>query len=214
MKRRRDEFIEALVQDLRPVRRAPAPRALALAWLMGSWLFVAASLAATGALRPGALTQLGEHPRFLFESLIGFAAGALAIHASGKLAIPSPRSAMRESVPALSMLAGWVGVYLWGLIDPAMPPSMTGKRTYCYVELLVSAGPPLAAGLWLVGRGVPLARGWTGAMVGAASASVPALMMQFACMYDPGHALTHHLAPIGGAALLGALLGHLALRRL
>ncbi len=214
MTQRRDELIEALVRDLRPVRRALVPRDLALVWLAGSWLFVGATLVATGPLRPGFLTQLVEHPRFLLESLIGFATGVLAIHTGGRLAIPSPSSALRKSAPALLMLGAWVGAYVWGLLDPALPPSMLGKRTHCYVTLLISAGPPLAAGLWLVGRQAPLARGSTGAMVGAAAAAIPALVMQFACMYDPAHALTHHLAPVGAAVLLGALLGRLALKRL
>jgi len=51
---------------------------------------------------------------------------------------------------------------------------------------------------------------WTGALAGLAAAAVPALMMEFACMYEPAHILTMHLSPIPvitvGAALLGARL--------
>jgi hypothetical protein len=51
-------------------------------------------------------------------------------------------------------------------------------------------------------------------MAGAAAAAVPGLFMQLACMYDPAHILTHHLAPIGVVAALGGLLGLLVFRRL
>ena len=91
---------------------------------------------------------------------------------------------------------------------------MLGKRETCAREVLILAAPPLVVALWLVRRAAPLARVWTGALAGAAAAAVPGLIMQLACMYEPAHILTYHLAPIAVAAFLGALLGPLALRRL
>ena len=212
--RPRERLIDDLVQQLRPVRRALTPAVLALAWLAGSWIFVLAVTVASGSLRPGIGTQLAGEPRFLLECLLGFAVGGLAIHAAGKLSIPSPRSPARQAAPAMLLLVAWVGAYVYGLADPALEPSMVGKREYCYLQTLLFAGPTLAACLWLVRRAAPLERVWTGALAGAAAASLPALMMQIACIYDPAHILSHHLAPVGIAGLLGALLGPLALRRL
>ena len=212
--RSRASLISSLAEDLQPVGRALSPMALALAWLLGSWNFVTALTVATGPMRPGFATQLAAEPRFLLESVLGLAVGVLAIRATAGLGIPSPRSALRQAAPALLLFVAWVGVYVYGLYDPALAPSMVGKREYCYLQTLIYAGPPLAAGLWLVRRAAPLARVWTGALAGAAAASLPALMMQLACMYDPAHILSHHIAPIAAAALAGGLLGPFAFRRI
>ena len=48
--------------------------------------------------------------------------------------------------------------------------------------------------------------------VGAGAASIPAVLMHFACMIDPAHALLFHLLPVLGVALLGALVARFALR--
>ncbi len=212
--RSRTSLIRSLAEDLQPVGRALSPTALALAWLTGSWILVTVLTIATGPMRPGFAMQLAAEPRFLLESVLGLAVGVLVIRATAGLAIPSPRSAPRQAALALLLLGAWVGAYVYGVYDPALAPSMLGKREYCYLQTLIYAGPPLAAVLWLVRRAAPLARVWTGALAGAAAGSLPALIMQLACMYDPAHILSHHIAPIGAAALVGGLLGPFALRRI
>ncbi len=210
----RAELVRQLAEGLQPVRRTLPPFVLAAVWLAGAWISVTVATLATGSMRPGFASQLAESPRFLAEVLLGLLAGAAAIYAMGRLGVPSPRAPVRQAGPALLLMAGWVGAYLYGLLDPSFEPSMLGKRETCAREVLILAAPPLAAALWLVRRAAPLARVWTGALAGAAAAAVPGLIMQLACMYEPAHILTHHLAPIGVAAFLGALLGRVALRRL
>lgn len=214
MTRRRDELIEALVRELQPVRHALSPSALAIGWLAGSWLLAVVLLTATGPMRPGWGAQLSANPRLQLESLLGFAAGALAILGVGRLSIPGPRRTLAQAAPALLLLATWVASYLWELWQPAIAPSMLGKRAHCSLEIFSCAAPLVAAGFWLARAAAPLARAGTGALLGAAAAAIPALFMQFACMYEAVHVLTHHLAPIGGVALLGAILGPLVLRRI
>ena len=53
-----------------------------------------------------------------------------------------------------------------------------------------------------------------GLCLGVAAGSVPALVMQWACMYEPAHALMHHLGPAALVALAGAVLGPRLLPRL
>ncbi len=214
MRRPRQEWIRELVEDLQPVERALSPSALAGLWLLGSWIFVAGLTVATGPLRAGVGAQLAGEPRFLLECLLGFAAGGLAIYATGRLSIPGPIATARLATPALLLLALWVGAYLIGLVSPALEPSMLGKRAYCYAQTLVYAAPPLLAALWLLRRAAPLDRIGSGALAGIAAGALPALMMQLACMYDPAHILGHHLAPVAAMALLGAILGPLLLRRI
>jgi hypothetical protein len=196
------------------VRPALAPSSFAIVWLAGSWLLTVAVLAASGPMRPGWFAQLGEHPRLQLELLLGLAAGGLAILGVGQLSIPSPRHVRARAVPALLALGAWTATCLWGLWDPAVPPSMAGKRAHCWVEILAWAAPLAILGLWLARRGAPLARTSTGALLGAAAASIPAVWMQVACMYDPAHILVYHLAPIGVVAILGAVLGPLVFRRI
>lgn len=214
MTRRRDDLIAELAQGLRPVRRALAPATFALAWLAGAWLFSVGFLAAGGPMRPGWLAQLAAHPRLQLEFLLGFAAGGLAILGAAQLTVPSPRPVSARATPVLGLLAAWSATCLWALWDLPVPASMAGKREHCYAEILVCAAPLAVAGFWLARRAAPLARTWTGALLGIASASIPAVWMQLACIYDPAHILVFHLAPVGAVAIVATVLGLIALRRI
>ncbi len=46
-----------------------------------------------------------------------------------------------------------------------------------------------------------------------AAAAVPALMMQWACVYAPDHILIHHLLPVLAVGAAGALAARLLLPR-
>ncbi|MDJ0866989.1 MAG: NrsF family protein [Myxococcota bacterium] len=214
MTRPRRALIDDLAADLAPVRSPGRTAGRALGWLAGGWLFVVAAILASAPLRPGAGAQLLASPRFLGETLLGVVAGGLAIAAALRLGIPQPGPLARRVAPALALLAAWAGAYFYGLWDPALEPSMLGKREGCYLQVLLYGAPPLAAGLWLARRLAPLSRAWTGALLGAAAGALPGVFMQLACMYIPEHILTHHVAPVLGLAVVGALLGPLALRRI
>jgi hypothetical protein len=62
------------------------------------------------------------------------------------------------------------------------------------------------AGIWLIHRNYhPLAPLRSAALIGLAGAMLPALFMQFACMYDPAHILHFHILPIPGVVVLGVI---------
>ena len=209
---KKDELLDRLAADLTPTRRF-SPATLVVIWLTVSWAFVVAVTFATGDLRPSALAQLLSSPRFLLECLLGLIVGVLAFRAGVLLALPG-RARWRRVVPeTVVLIAVWFGAYVYGLIDPALEPSMVGKRPHCLAETFLFSSLPIALGLWLVARRTPIQRGWTGAMVGASAASLPALMMQIACMYDPKHILAFHLLPVLVMGLFGAFLGWVALRK-
>ncbi|MBW2244544.1 MAG: DUF1109 family protein, partial [Deltaproteobacteria bacterium] len=73
---------------------------------------------------------------------------------------------------------------------------------------------PLGAGFWALRRRAVLNRRLAGFCLGAAAGSLPALVMQWACMYDPAHAFMAHLGPGALVAIAGALLGPRLLPRL
>lgn len=213
MRRPREQLIRELAGDLAPPRRlAPAPRA-ALAWLGASAAFVALATLATGPLRPGALRQIVADPGFGLTVGVGLAAGAAAILALMRLRIPGLASGLRGAAPALALLGAWLALEGIGWLTGWAPASTLGARPGCIFQVVLFALPPLAAALFLARRAAPLERAWTGLLAGVAAGALGALAMELACMRDPLHALTAHLAPILLVAAAGAALGRLALRR-
>jgi hypothetical protein len=210
---RRADLIRQLADGLRPAPRLRAPRHLALLWGAGAWLFVVAATLAVQPLRPGFLDQLLASPRFAGETLFGLLAGALAVWVAFAVGTPG-RSQRRWIVLALGGLALWACAYVYGLMSPALQPSMLGKRQVCFLEVLLYGVPTLVVGLLLLRRLAPLERWSAGLLMGTAAGAMPGLLMQLACMYVPSHILSHHLGPVLGLALLGALAGPLVLRRI
>ena len=207
-------LVETLKGDFSPVRRPlPVGRAAVL-WLLGSWAFVAAIMVVTGPFRPGFSEQLLSSPRFLLECLLGMAVSVAATWAALALSVPGFSSFGRLLVAAATPLVAWFGTYFYGLLDPALAPSMVGKRAHCLLETLFLGLPPFAALLALVRRRAAIRRAWAGALGGVAGAGIPALLMQMACMYDPRHILTHHLGPMLLVSVLGAALAWRFLPRL
>ena len=210
----RSELIRELSQALEPAPRLRGPHQLALLWWIAAWILVVAATLAVQHMRPGFAGQLLASPRFAGETLLGIVAGALAIGVAFRVGIPGLGSPRRQIAFALISLALWSGAYLYGLRDPALEPSMLGKRALCYGEVLIYGLPTLVASLLLLRRLAPLERWSAGLLAGAAAGAIPGLLMQLACMYIPAHILTHHIAPVLALALLGSLAGRLLLRRL
>jgi hypothetical protein len=165
-----------------------------------------------GAFRPGVVAQLGAHPRFLVEILLGLAAAAALAHGAFRTALPAPGSAIAPLLPAAGLLLAWVALHLYGYLDPALAPSMAGKREHCEWQAFLFGLPALLAGCWLLRRWWPRGAA-SGAALGLAAGAMPALLMQLACMYEPHHMLTHHLGPGLALGPVGALIGAVALRR-
>lgn len=210
----RSALIEQLTENLAPVKPPRAVAESASLWLLISWAIVLTLTLATGPLRPDAFGQLLDHPRYALEAALGFVLAAVAIHGALALGVPGAGSPPGRLGPALALGALWVGAFAYGIVDPAVEPSMLGKRPHCTVETFAYSIAPLLIGIAALRRRAALLRGWSSALVGAAGAAIPALTMQFACMYDPAHILWNHLAPVAAMAAIGSLLGRLLLRRI
>lgn len=216
MSNRQEELIAQLTAELTPVRAASPPLRVAGLWWLGSWLFVINVTLLTGPLRPGAFVQLATSVQFAAESLVGLLAAALIAAWAFEDSIPGTR---RQGLLYVGLVAAamWLIAYVAGLEYPALEPSMAGKRDDCVLQTLLFAGPPMAAGIWLIQRNyLPLAPLRSAALIGLAGAMLPALFMQFACMYDPAHILRFHILPIPVvvlAGVLGAWLARRAFRR-
>ncbi len=208
------DTIDALASRLQPVWR-PGDLLVRLAlWITCSFAIAIASTVATGPVRPGTGAALAGSPQLLLECAIGLGGVGLSGWAALSLGIPGLATRSRRVGLALGGCALWVAAIAVGFVAPALEPSMAGKRESCELQVLLFSIPPLLLGLLLLRGLATFDRAGPGALLGIAAGTCPALLMQLACMYDPSHAMSHHVAPILGVAALGAMLGPLLLRRI
>lgn len=212
MKAPRDELITALAADLRPIGGAGRTTRITLAWLAAAGVFSLLAILAGGPLRPGVAGQLADSPRFAAELVLGVVTIGALVAGAFRLSIPSMRAPTVLVAVPLAMLAAWIGLYVYGLASPSLEPSMAGKRGHCILETALFGLPALVAGMVAARRLWPLHGAWIGFMFGLAAGAIPALIMQFACMYEAMHILTYHLAPGLALGIVGALAGHFLLR--
>ena len=213
MNKSRAQLIAELAADAQPVSRPGRVGRETAAWLVLSAAGTALALAWAGPWRPQAAVQLLHSAQFFTESMLGVAAIIALGVTAFQSGIPSPTPMRRRAAVALLLLAAWLVVQCYGLIDPALAPSMAGKRGACWLEALLYGVPGLALGCWWLRRGWPLHGAWSGALIGLAAGAMPALMMQFACMYAPLHIIAFHLAPGLALGIVGSALGTWILRR-
>ncbi len=190
-----NDLIDKLSSDLKPVGRPPALWPQFLAWLVFSVAGVAAISLLLGPWRPGVADQLLGTPRFTLEVLTGVLA-LTCLSLSALLDSVPGRASRRLRRTGWVLFGVWVGYFLVGLAQPVFEPSMAGKREHCTLEAYLMSALPVLALVWLQNRRYPLDRIRAVAHAAAAGAMIPALLMQFACMYDARHILEFHVAPI------------------
>ena len=189
-----ESLISNLSSSLAPVSPPPNINRLAMAWFALSAIYVVAVTQLFGPIRPGALSQLGTEPRFLFETMLGVAAILWFSLLAFRSAIPAALT-RQFAVAGLVLMALWLAQYVIGFVSPALEPSRLGKRNYCYFETMVYALPAILAGLFFVRRLYPLRPVRTAMSIGLTAGMLPALYMQLACMYEPAHILAFHILP-------------------
>ena len=202
MTRETQSLIESLSRDVEPVKRSPSVVTAWVAWFVLSWIVGAGLMYMAGPFRPGFVEQLIHHGRFLFECIVGVLVVGVSMAAA--LGYADPHSALLRWLvaPASLLVAGWIGLYAFGLSSPALEPSMLGKREGCVFEVLLYSVPCWFIGVFFLWRYASLSVFRVAWLSAVGAAAVPALLMQLACMYDPAHILMFHVAPIGVAALV------------
>ena len=204
--KRHDELIDDLSKELEPVKPALNVGAVALAWVLLSAVLGVVATHLAGPARPGAFAQLLAHPRFLLESLLGVVAIAWVSVTVFRASIPAGLTRTFAWVGGVLMSA-WILQYVIGLLYPALEPSSNGVRAACYFETMAYALPPTLAAVFIVRRLYPLNFLRTAMAIGLAAGMIPALYMQFACMYEPVHILEFHILPGLVMVIAGLLLG-------
>ncbi len=191
----RDELIARLSDNLQPALPGMSITLKSIIWWLLSWVYVVTMTLVMGPLRPGVLIQLATSPQFLIESLIGLLLSLSLTVAAWQTATPGALS-RRWAYLSLTLAVLWLSNYLVGFIQPALEPSMSGKREHCYFETLLYTLPPSLVACTIVARKLlPLKSLRTGLLIGLAAGTMPALFMQFACMYEIRHILERHLLP-------------------
>lgn len=213
MSKSRQQLIAELAADAQPLKRPGQIGRQVGVWLLVSAVLVGVAIVFGGPMRPQAAAQLAHSRQFFAESVLGIAAIVALAVAAFRSGIPAPRPMYRRALPALLILAAWIVLHVYGIFDPALTPSMSGKRAACWLEALLYGMPGLAFGCWWLRQGWPLQARWSGALLGLAAGAMPALTMQFACMYAPLHIIEFHLLPGLALGAVGALLGNRALGR-
>jgi hypothetical protein len=203
MNNSRDDFISTLTSGLEPVRPVTNVDRMAALWLFGSALYVIGITHWLGPIRSNAFAQLASEPRFLVETLSGVLAIVVVGLASFRAAIPGALS-VRFATAGAILMGLWVGSYVFGLVSPALEPSMLGKRHYCVWETFVYGLPPMLLGFVLVRRLYPIQPVKIAMSFSLTAGMIPALYMQIACMYVPAHILKFHILPAILVAVVGA----------
>jgi hypothetical protein len=207
------DLIDELVGDLQAVKSYPNSIRLLLVWLPLSFIGTAAVMLMYGPYRPAAISQLLEAPRFLLEVVLGVATVASGSYLAFELAIPElKRSKFLFLVPA-TLFVSWMALLAFSLFSPAIEPSMVGKREHCLYEVLVYGSALFFVATWLQKKGLVLDRTLSYLCTGLAAAAIPAILMHVACMYEPYHVLSLHIAPFIGVAVVGSLLSYVFSRK-
>ncbi len=137
----RSDYLDALANQLTPLRPAlPWPHAVGI-WALASSLFVGTAILLGGPLRAGFESELAS-PRLLIELGLGMATVLAVVAAGLEVGVPGAASPMRLLMPAAVLAAGWLGVTLFGDSLPGPGYTMLGKRAHCFAEGLAIALPP------------------------------------------------------------------------
>jgi hypothetical protein len=200
------DLIASLSTDLQSVKPAQRPDKMALAWLGLCTAYVIGVTSLLGPIRPNALNQLLNEPRFFIETIVGILAILTITLVAFRAAVPGALS-RRLTGLAIGLLVLWLSSYVIGLAYPTLEPSMLGKRHYCVFETFIYALPPIFLAFWLIRGLYPLRPVKTALWYSLSAGMIPALYMQIACMYVPSHMLQFHIMPGLLVAVLGAALG-------
>jgi hypothetical protein len=208
---RYEALIDALGAELTPVRRLPPPWRRALGWLL-----VVAVIAAVMFMRYGAHTMLH---RWAAAPDLGWAAcgaavtAVTAVLAALVLAVPG-RSSAWAWLPVPSAVL-WIGASGLGCLRahiPGMPVMDLHGANDCLIFIISFSIPLSGLLIWLLRRACPLRPVLTAVMVGLASASASASLLEICHNFDAAatdllmHALAIVIVVAANAAMGGRLL--------
>jgi hypothetical protein len=212
MTRRREDLIRELSTSPAVAPGAGAIEPRALRWLALATLLALVAIVLREPLREAPLARLLAEPRNALAVGMGLLAAVSAGLAAFRSGVPSPTSPLRQALWPVLFAAAWIGLLALGVLRGDGAATVERSRALCWLEVFAYGVPGLWLGLVAVRRLWPLHGAWSGALLGFAAGAIPALIMDFACINEPGHSLSFHVAPGLALAAVGALVGRRALR--
>lgn len=198
-----DTLLDALAQDLAPVRRRSIARDLLILGLLAT-AEVALSLM-LGGLRPD-VRAAAATPVFWWKAIgIGvLSAIGVAVALRGLAAENSPRGGLRLFTAVLAVvLALGAGLAMGDGSRGDLIARLDWRHgVNCLIHMTLLALPMLAAFVWLARRGAPTDRSATALAVGAAAAAWGTFVFTFSChSNDPFYCIFWYLLGCGALTL-------------
>jgi len=199
----REELILSLVNDLKVKPKQLPILYVAFLWWVVSWCYVVVATLLMGGIREDSHEHWLHH--FQLEFLLGFAASFLVMLAAWMSIVPGLLS-KRLLYASLFVFSSWLLLYVIGSYEPVVELNMYDKREHCYFEGFLYSVPPLFFAFFLMSRRFALQQWQSGFLMGLAAGLIPALFMQFFCMYEPLHILQSYVLPVVACGFFGAFL--------
>lgn len=180
---RHESLIDALGAELTPVRRLAPPWRRALGWMV-----IVAVIAGVLFMRYGAGTMLHRWsvaPDLEWAAIGGIATAITAALAAFVLAVPG-RSTLWAWLPVPSALV-WIGASGMGCLRahiPGMPVLDMHGANDCLIFIISFSVPLSGLLIWLLRRACPLRPVLTAVVVGLASASASASLLEICHNFD------------------------------
>lgn len=206
-----DALIRALASRHEPAPRAPLLPRLGIALLVGlaaGLLLLTASLG----LRPDFLAAA---PAVALKAFFSAGLAALALGAVARAARPGAPARIGRGLAAAALVSVLVAAVVVGIEQPGhrIAALTGGGFPWCVVLIPAFALPTALALVWAFREAAPTNLALAGALIGALSGSVGAVVYAGYCPVDSVAFVTAwYVAGIAVASALGALLGSLALR--
>lgn len=207
MNTNRENLISELSNDLSPVKPLNL-KLVTLIWYLSAFGFAIAMMLLVAPFRENIFTQLATSKQFLFESVLGLVAIGFLVYRAIDLSRPSSQATPKALILPLGLLFLWLGMYLYGYIEPALEPSMAGKRPHCSMETVLIALPSMFIGMFIIRKQWPVLPTTSALLIGLAAGAIPQLLMQFGCMYETSHILLYHVLPGLSVGAIAAVLSN------
>ncbi|BCB25710.1 hypothetical protein SKTS_05960 [Sulfurimicrobium lacus] len=206
-----EELVGRLAQDAAPVKPAPHPFMLSLAWVGGAALYLALSLWITG-LRPDVAQKLHE-PWFVAELvllLLIFVATSLS---AAVLAFPDLHQMRKTALAPAGMFALFM-VFMFFSWRADVPPAPLPVHSFrCTVYILLFSLLPAAWTFFSMRRFASTHERWAGSIALLSAFSIGALWMRLHEINDSIiHVILWHYLPMLAIGLFGWWLGRRLLK--
>ncbi len=195
MSKQHEHLIKELSKDLKQSnsRRLFSPITISFIWVSAALLLTGAWIYWVQPFRYEFLEQVLSTPLFFTELVFGFFAISLICIGAFKSAVPGESQTLLKVGVVCYLL--WLAIILSGYLSPILPPTMSGARDECSLETVYYGLALVGVTALLMRRRYTFQPLITAPFVAFLVVTVPAYLMQMACIYEVHHAFSHHLVP-------------------